>query len=97
MTTHVPKTDGNDEVVVVYRNYRNEVKTRRIRPVRFWFGKTTYHPKPGWVCTALDMDRLEDGQPVTRDFSMDGFLAWGADQSRKFEDMQDALVVAAGG
>lgn len=98
MITHVPKTDSNDEVVVVYRNYKDKVYTRRIRPVRFWFGKTEYHPKPGWLCTAVDVDRgLVDGNVVTRDFAMVGMLAWGSDQVQKFEAMQDALVVAAGG
>jgi hypothetical protein len=84
--------------VVVYRNYRNETKIRRIRPVRFWFGKSTYHLKPGWMCTALDLDRPPvDGQHVARDFAMVGMLAWGEDQAQKLKAMQDALVIAAGG
>jgi hypothetical protein len=91
-------TPSNDSLVVIYRNYRDEVRERHIRPVRWWFGKTEYHSKPGWVCTAVDLDRKpEDGSVVTRDFALTGFLAIGQDAVDNYRAVQAALVVAAGG
>jgi len=81
------------DLVVIYRNYRDEVRERRIRPVRWWFGKTQYHPKPGWVCTAVDLERDE----VVRDFAVTGFLAIGQEAVDAYRATQEALLVAARG
>jgi len=92
MTDEPMQYPRKDEVLVVYHNYKDEVRERRIRPIRFWYGKTKLHPKPGWVCTATDLER-----GVERDFSMAGFLAWGAEAVANYKATQAALVVAAGG
>lgn len=93
------KPPDKTDLVVIYRNYRNEVRERHIRPVRWWFGKTQYHPTPGWVCTAVDLDRKpEDGSVVTRDFALTGFLAVGREEVETYRATQDALkAVVTGG
>lgn len=90
MSKPLDKTD----LVVIYRNYRNEVRERRIRPVRWWFGTTQYHPEPGWVCTALDLERVD----AVRDFALTGFLAVGQENVDVYRATQDALkAVVTGG
>lgn len=48
-----------------YRNWRGEISTRRVIPIRPWFGVTKWHPEPQWFLHANDLDKGE-----TRDFAM---------------------------
>lgn len=95
MSNPLDKTD----LVVIYRNYRNEVRERHIRPVRWWFGKTQYHPTPGWVCTAVDLERKgpDEAEHVVRDFALTGFLAVGKEAIDTYRATQDALNAAVTG
>jgi hypothetical protein len=93
-------TLGSDSLVVIYRNYRDEVRERRIRPVRWWFGKTKYHPEPCWFCTAVDLERKgpDEAEHVVRDFAVTGFLAIGQDAVDNYRATQEALkTVVQGG
>ena len=67
-------TDAQDEaraiaeaaqINMTYRNWRGEVAQRTIRPVALWFGKTEWHPEPGWLLNAWDCDKGE-----RRDFAL---------------------------
>lgn len=67
-------TDAQDEaqaiaaaaqITMTYRNWRGEVAQRTIRPVALWFGKTDWHPEPGWLLSAWDCDKGE-----RRDFAL---------------------------
>lgn len=53
------------EITMTYRNWRGEVAQRTIRPVAIWFGKTDWHPEPGWLLNAWDCDKGE-----RRDFAL---------------------------
>jgi hypothetical protein len=93
-----PRAEDNADLTVLYRNYRDEIRVRKIRPVRWWFGKNEYHKTPGWMCTAIDLERkTADGSVVTRDFALEGFLAVGQSNIDDWRRMRDALVVAARG
>jgi hypothetical protein len=81
---HSPEAAHGDTVVdVLYRNHRGDVARRRVRPVRWWFGRTEWHPEePQWLCTAVDVDREEAGRSdheCVRDFALSGVLAWSWD------------------
>jgi predicted DNA-binding transcriptional regulator YafY len=56
-------------VTFTYCNYKNEIETRKVRPIRIYFGSTAYHPDPQWLLEAWDVDRN-----ATRDFAMSGIL-----------------------
>lgn len=67
-------TDAQDEaraiaeaaqITMTYRNWRGEVAQRTIRPVALWFGRTDWHPEPGWLLNAWDCDKGE-----RRDFAL---------------------------
>lgn len=45
------------QITMTYRNWRGEVAQRTIRPVALWFGKTDWHPEPGWLLSAWDCDK----------------------------------------
>lgn len=60
---------GVEPLVARYRNWRGEVRERRIVPRGIWFGVTHWHPEPQWLLAALD---VESGE--TRDFALSGFL-----------------------
>lgn len=53
------------QITMTYRNWRGEVSQRTIRPVALWFGKTDWHPEPGWLLSAWDCDKGE-----RRDFAL---------------------------
>lgn len=52
-----------------YVNHRGEEAVRRVRPIKIWCGSTAWHPEPGWLLQAFDIDKM-----ATRDFAMSGML-----------------------
>jgi len=65
-----PETDAGD-VEIDYTNWRGERKVRRIRPLKFMFGANQWHPKPTWLCWAMDLESRE-----FRYFALEGVHAW---------------------
>jgi hypothetical protein len=53
------------EVSCDYTNWRGVKATRRLRLVEFWHGSTEWHPEPGLLLKAVDLDTGEQ-----RDFSV---------------------------
>lgn len=64
--------EPSDLMVVqfTYRNHRDEISQRRVRPIRIWFGCTAWHREQGWLLEAFDIDKM-----ATRDFSFKGMLS----------------------
>jgi hypothetical protein len=60
-------------VQMVYKNWRGEIRSRRIlpHPDRMRFGTTEWHPEPQWLMGATD---LEDGK--LKEFAMDSIRVW---------------------
>lgn len=56
---------------IIYRNHRGEVAVRQIRPIRTFYGKSTWHDGEQQFLVA---DCLENGK---RTFAMKDILAWG--------------------
>ncbi|MCW3783889.1 hypothetical protein [Defluviimonas salinarum] len=48
---------GPIEFACRYRNWRGEVSTRRLRAIAVWHGSTDWHPTPGLMLKALDLDK----------------------------------------
>lgn len=44
-------------IKVKYTNYRGEAAVRTIVPIRFYFGKTEYHPEEQWLVELWDIER----------------------------------------
>lgn len=62
----VPKAfETHPHIDMTYLNYRGEVSRRRVIPLRIWFGATEWHPEPGWLMTAHDIEKGAD-----RDFAL---------------------------
>jgi hypothetical protein len=51
-----------------YTNYRGEWSMRRIQPVRLWVGSTDWHPEPGLLLEAIDLDKNETRHFAVKDF-----------------------------
>jgi hypothetical protein len=60
-----PSAFENTNVLLDYTNHRGERGVRPVTPVRIWFGATTWHPVPGWLLEAFDLDKRG-----MRDFAM---------------------------
>lgn len=58
------------ELTAYYTNWRGEKDKRRIRPIRFWYGATEWHPKQAMLLKAMDLER-----GVERDFLVSDFEA----------------------
>lgn len=56
------------ELTAYYVNWRGEKDKRRIRPIRFWYGATEWHPQQAMLLKAMDLDR-----GVERDFQVIDF------------------------
>lgn len=54
----LPKTE-TPPLTIRYRNYKGEEATRRIIPLRPWYGSTSFHPTHQWLLDATDVDKGE--------------------------------------
>lgn len=59
---------GPFEFECEYRNWRGEIGVRRLRAIAFWHGSTEWHPTPGLMLKAFDLDKETE-----RDFAADDF------------------------
>lgn len=48
---------GAIEVICSYKNWKGEVSERRFRMIYFWYGSTKWHPKPGPMLKAFDLEK----------------------------------------
>jgi hypothetical protein len=55
----------NGTMKMIYRNYRGEVSERTIAPNRIVYGTTDWHPEPGWLLEAVDVEKK-----ATREFAL---------------------------
>ncbi len=53
------------EFSCVYKNWRGEVAERRLRAISLWHGVTEWHPVPGLMLKAIDLEKN-----VERDFRL---------------------------
>ncbi len=60
---------GPVEFECEYRNWRGEVATRRLRAIAFWYGSTEWHPTPGLMLKAIDLDKNAERDFAAADFS----------------------------
>lgn len=40
---------SKESVLIRYRNWRGEVRVRRIMPIQVWYGATQFHPDSQWL------------------------------------------------
>ena len=50
-----------------YLNWRGETGHRRVEVSHAWYGATKWHPEPGWLLTAIDMEKREQREFAMRD------------------------------
>jgi hypothetical protein len=58
----------SETLEIGYTNYRGEWSMRRIEPVRLWVGSTDWHPEPGLLLEAIDLDKNETRHFAVKDF-----------------------------
>lgn len=49
--------DTSKATSVKYKNYRNEVATRTIIPIKIYWGKTDFHPREQWILKVWDVEK----------------------------------------
>jgi len=52
---------------ITYRNWRGVIAQRRIVPISFRFGTTEWHPEPGWLMRAWDVDKGAEREFALKD------------------------------
>lgn len=62
---------NNQTVTITYKNYRGEIGTRAIIPIKIWFGSTKYHPDPQWLLDAHDLEKK-----ALRSFALKDISSW---------------------
>lgn len=60
-----------EEVCFEYTNHRGVTATRRVVPIKIWFGSNIYHVSPQWILKARDVERN-----LERDFAMRDIRNW---------------------
>lgn len=67
----VPTSFREQAVAVDYTNWRGERGTRRIVPWRVFWGANDWHPEPGWLLEAFDVEKH-----APRTFALESVHAW---------------------
>jgi len=52
-----------------YMNWRGEPSQRHVETYRVYWGVTEWHPEPGWLLAAFDLDKREHRQFAMKDMS----------------------------
>ncbi|MDP3881461.1 MAG: hypothetical protein Q8Q31_01130 [Nanoarchaeota archaeon] len=52
---------------VVYRNYKGEVKDRKIIPLKIYYGHNEYHTGDQWLLKVWDLDKRDYREYAFRD------------------------------
>lgn len=60
-----------ESVSILYTNHRGETATRKIIPVKIWFGATKWHSEPQWLLDAVDIKKN-----AKRSFALKEIRAW---------------------
>lgn len=53
----------------VYRNWRGEIGTRKVRPMRIEFAATEWHPERQWLLIAWDEDKASERSFAIKDIN----------------------------
>jgi NTP pyrophosphatase (non-canonical NTP hydrolase) len=53
-----------EPLTFTYKNSKDEVSTRTVRPITLWYGSTKFHQENQWFLRALDLEKNEE-----RDFA----------------------------
>jgi predicted DNA-binding transcriptional regulator YafY len=62
----------NEEVTILYTNYKGETAYRKIIPTgKIWFGSTDWHPEKQWLLDAHDVEK-----GALRNFAMKDIKEW---------------------
>ena len=40
-----------------YVNWEGKKATRKVKPIKIWYGKTEWHPKKQWFLKAIDIEK----------------------------------------
>ena len=70
LTNFLIALKGPVEFECEYKNWRGEVATRRLRAIAFWHGSTEWHPTPGLMLKAEDLDKQVDRDFAVADFNL---------------------------
>ena len=59
---------------VLYENWKGTTSWRHLLPLAWYYGATQWHPQPGYLLTAVDLE----GENKVKDFSMSGVKDWSS-------------------
>ncbi|MEZ2132739.1 MULTISPECIES: hypothetical protein [unclassified Sinorhizobium] len=77
----------------VYRNWRGEIATRTVRPIRLEYGATDWHPEPQWLLIAWDIEKDAERSFAVKDINP---RASKGDDGGDVERLRNAIWVHVG-
>jgi predicted DNA-binding transcriptional regulator YafY len=54
-------------LIFEYTNWEGKIATRKVLPIKVWYGKTKWHPTEQWLLQALDLEKNEERQFALKD------------------------------
>lgn len=57
MNTREPVREPSQIITFVYRNWKGEIRERRVVPINIEFRADSYHKPAQWLLHAIDMDK----------------------------------------
>ncbi|WP_262527790.1 hypothetical protein [Agrobacterium tumefaciens] len=64
-----PSPKPVEPLALPYKNWRGEISTRKILPIRLEFSATEWHPEPQWLLIAIDVEKNVERSFALKDFN----------------------------
>ena len=59
--------DEDQAITFTYTNWRGETSIRKAIPMGMEWGSTEWHPEPGWLLNAYDLEKQAERQFALKD------------------------------
>jgi predicted DNA-binding transcriptional regulator YafY len=63
----VSKMQKSGELKFKYKNWEGKMAVRSVKPIKFWFGETRWHPQKQWFLKAYDLEKKAERDFAARD------------------------------
>lgn len=90
------RSTDTEPLELPYKNWRGEIFTRKIQPIRLEFGATEWHPEPQWLLVATDIEKNVERSFALKDFNPQKTAPAVAVTALELDGVSDALAHGKG-
>jgi hypothetical protein len=69
MTDQITPLKIGDTISFTYKNWRDEISSRKAKIIEFGWGQTPWHEEPQWLMLAFDLEKNDGRKFAMKDMS----------------------------